>query len=179
MQMQKGFTLIELLVVVLIIGILAAIALPQYNKAVERARLSEAVLMVSNLQRGIDMYVLEHGWPNEDIKLIGCPDAEDGKCNILDIDVESSLECNPSKKSCYTEHYVYQADCGRSTCSITAGRLGEDGGHEYWLNDRVIFALYRSRSKNSPVWGKEYDPVTDFGREIASSLEPQGWRSCC
>ena len=49
MNNKKGFTLIELLVVVLIIGILAAMAMPQYFKAVERSRLAEADQLLSSI----------------------------------------------------------------------------------------------------------------------------------
>lgn len=49
--MRNGFTLIELLVVVLIIGILASIAMPQYNKAVLRARFADALQVGEALKK--------------------------------------------------------------------------------------------------------------------------------
>jgi len=58
---NKAFTLIELLVVVLIIGILAAIALPQYERAVERSRASEARLMLNTLWKNKQLCELELG----------------------------------------------------------------------------------------------------------------------
>ena len=82
---NKAFTLIELLIAVLIIGILAAIAVPQYKKAVDKTRYSQMVWGIKTIHKALEHYYLTMGsYPPANLENVYDPSL---LSSVLDIDI--------------------------------------------------------------------------------------------
>lgn len=98
---MKGFTLIELLVVVLIIGILASVALPQYQKAVLKSRHVNILVLLRSLKDAEERHYMSAGeyttdWDALDVSLPpSCTvKGASAKCKINGADVDYGLSLN-------------------------------------------------------------------------------------
>ncbi|MBO4707917.1 MAG: pilin [Elusimicrobiaceae bacterium] len=153
--MKKGFTLIELLVVVLIIGILAAIALPQYRRSVEKAKLSEVLININTLEESINRYILANQ-PSEILLLFR---------DEVSLDVEISGGEEDVEGGYITKDYDYQGYIAPDGYVIIVDR---------WNNDNHLYTIIDdSREELS----KEcWDESNEIGQYICHYLESQGWQ---
>lgn len=114
----SGFTLIELLVVVLIIGILAAVAVPQYQIAVEKSRAAEALVMLRAIAHANQIYYMANGVYAD---------------KISDLDVEVPGE-NTDYNRKRTKYFVYGSTHvdGTQALALTQ-RLPYDSQYAMWI----------------------------------------------
>lgn len=122
---SAGFTLIELLVVVLIIGILSAVALPQYTRAVEKSRASEGITLVRAAAQAQKAFYLANGEYTADFSSL-----------------DFTFPGNASGSCFNTKNFsVCLHDVNASTMHIQAMRL-EQGATGLWY---IIFYTQRDK----------------------------------
>ncbi len=154
----KGFTLIELLVVVLIIGILAAIALPQYQKAVEKSRLTEAMLNFKSMEKCFNWYILEHGLPSS------------GRVKLTDMNCPIEINLG-EKREGENDIYVSQnfeywwPGCWTGGCGAEVHRSNWYYSFSFEISTEI-----------SPEVRDCFTEFTETGRYICNTLRDQGWR---
>ncbi|WP_424245571.1 prepilin-type N-terminal cleavage/methylation domain-containing protein [Elusimicrobium posterum] len=157
----EGFTLIELLVVVLIIGILAAIALPQYQSAVEKSRYGALATLMASLVQSQDRYMLEHDafaekFDELDIEIPGaktatCPSGQggldcvsDGKWMFINYGRIIQMQKDDTVKPIILEYYPHSSNgAGKRNCISTVRSYDKVckslGGVETKTNGNLIY----------------------------------------
>lgn len=149
---KNGFTLIELLVVVLIIGILTAIAMPQYQKVVERARMAEAVSNVRALYQANQRYFLATG-------------VNASKMSELDVHIQGSSD---SPDSVTTKNFYYSVYPG-IPAGVAAYRLPLPKDANY-----AIFIRYQQGAVTQPasplLLCNTYSNANDVQKKLCQEL---------
>ena len=160
MKFRQGFTLIELLVVVLIIGILASIAVPQYTKAVEKARITEAAINLRAIADANQRYFMANG------KYAGIGDLE-----LLDIDIQGSWDNTTyTGNRIRTKNFIYSPTGTATPPKIAlAHRLTPEGS-----SGKSAYYLYLLEEDPTRLHCTTYAAGTKIQKKLCNQLDATG-----
>jgi len=138
MKGKEGFTLIEVMIVVVIVGILAAVAIPAYNNYVTRSRRSDAFTALETVRAAQEMYRAEKGFYSSAF--------DDGGVNVLAGCSTTMAGDNYTASITRTSNtaYTVTADSQDKQAGDFDFRIDQDGEQEYrpdggggWNSDKT------------------------------------------
>ena len=140
---RKGFTLMELLVTVLILGVLLAIAVPRYTRSLERARATEAMVVVKALNDAVYAYAAGRSGG-----AAACP----ASFSKLAVAVENASGTVPTATTFMTRNFLFTLNSatnapipGTNCPGVTATRRGTSYQYVIW-NPYTIGTSGQARS---------------------------------
>ncbi|WP_122082150.1 pilin [Vibrio coralliirubri] len=136
---QKGFTLIELMIVVAVIGVLSAIAIPQYQKYVAKAEVASALATMTGIKTNVEAFAVENG---------EFPDGSSTNQTEADLGVPSSI---PSGDITFTS-----ASSAAGTITFAFDSSG--------VSNLIAGKNFDIKRDSNGLWscdGSTSDPVTD------------------
>ena len=169
MKNKLGFTLIEMLVVVLIIGILAGIALPQYTRAVEKAKVAQALITLKYMRDRGQEFMLQHDMSNYD----DWPLTNDKLGIELPSDWECEIEPNDSNNEiCCSDDWCFDntgEDCGQGGInplipSVKRKEKNKDINDVIFVGD-YLYSIYYRYDNNLYCTNGDKDYCKFLGKE--------------
>lgn len=168
MKQVHGFTLLELLVAVLIIGILSAVAVPQYRNAVEKSRVASALPTLKALRDSLDEQILA-GMNERHLDYLG--GTETGRGILM---AEPSCTYSPEEERCLAGPVSYGAWCSEVGCFVSLVRKDIGADHDLYS---ILWRKVLTDWNDYPigVWEGYCMAHSDVGYAVCKGLAPAGW----
>jgi len=129
MKAQSGFTLVEILIVVVILGILAAIVIPQFTEASTEAKTSSLCTDLQTMRSQVELYKVQH---NDQLPGSGTASFVDALISYTDINGATAAGPGAGVYGPYVQKVPTNAFNDLSTVEIEAGSTSLGGGNCGW-----------------------------------------------